>query len=139
MAKGAVGRGRSGVEGGAKAPLLERNQDAGAEGDREGAGDALVWLCRMGTWCRLVDEARQRVNSIWLVLGSHCGFWRESLPSPIYILILSPCPQLLFWFAPLPLSDPEPEASKMSLEVSKMPNEPELKPSHGSHCFWQKA
>ena len=119
-----MGRGGLGVEGGAEAPSLERNQEAGAEGDREGAGDALVWLCRMGAWCRLVDEARQRVNSIWLVLGSHRGFWRESLASPIYILILSPCPQLLFWFAPLPLSDPEPEASKMSLEVSKMPKEP---------------
>lgn len=48
------------VKGGAKAPSLERNPDAGAEGDSEGAGDAPDWVCRRGAWCSLVDLARTR-------------------------------------------------------------------------------
>lgn len=97
----------------------------GAERDCKGV---LGWLYRRGAWCRLVDAARQRVASIWLVLGSQCGFWARVPPSPIYILSLNHISTLLL-YAHLLLSDPEPEASKMSLEVSKMPEEAFVPPS----------
>lgn len=57
----------------------------------------------------LVDGVRQRGDSIWLGLGGHSGFWSG---------------RARLQFAHHYLSDPEPEASKIFLEASKMPDEP---------------
>lgn len=105
-------------EGGSKSIFAKEEDlgslpDAGAEGDSDFAGNALIWLCGRDTWRRQVDGARRRGDSTWLGLGGHSGFWSGRAP-----------PQFVHHY----LSDPEPEASKTSLEASKMPDEPFVAP-----------